>query len=202
MTDVPNIKELGFQWKSLERVEGDVARLEEDKASTGRRLSELQMELRQAESADREAYAAALLEGNKDEPKKSAADKVKEEHAALEKRLKALDAALQKLGRDRAALVRQNRTGWQHEIREQLPPATAALKEAAAKIEAEVRRVNALVSLLAWTESPEKNYRDINRVGMVRVLDQRGDIGPVLNSLLKNVAEVERAAADNLQKSA
>jgi chromosome segregation ATPase len=204
MTDTPDIKALGFNWKGLDRIEGDVARLEEDKVKTNRRLSELQIELKQAESADREAFAAALLEG-KDEPKKSTAEKVEDERAALEKRGEALDAALRKLTRDRAALVRQNRTGWQRDIREQLPAAASSLREAAATVQAETQRLNALVSLLAWTEAPDERYRNINPVGVVKFYGKDVGITPVLAGVLEGVSAVEQAASaplDNLKKSA
>lgn len=182
-------KELGFNWPKLERVQGDARRLEEELAATRKRLNEIREEHRAAEAADREAYAAALLEG-KGEPKTSKAEKLKAEQAALERKQKALDSALLKLASKQTALMRENRAAWQEEVLERLPDTRRRVEEAGRELLAAVNEVNALASLHDWMGHPEGGYRVKAPAGTVVWNYQHVQASPVVQALMEQVARI------------
>lgn len=189
MANTPDIKKLGFNWPKLERIEGDVRKLEEEQTATTRRLNELAREARSAEAADREAYAAALLEG-KEEPKTSEAEKLKREREALERRRGALNSALGKLAARRTALMRENRAAWQSEILAKLPNAQSRTQEAGRELLAAVSEVNQLASLHDWIVQPERGYRNRTPAHTVTVNHQQIPAPAAVEALVSQAASI------------
>jgi DNA repair exonuclease SbcCD ATPase subunit len=182
-------KALGFTWPKLERVQGDAKRLEEEQAATINRLNEIRQELQAAESADRDAYAAALLEG-KDEPKTSKAEKLGAEQEALERRREALNSALQKLASRQTALMRENRTAWQGEVLDRMPDAQRRIEEAGRELLAAASEVNSLASLHDWIGQPERGYRRKTPAGKVTLNHQQFEALPIVQALMAQAARI------------
>ncbi len=189
MKNIPNIQALGLDWPELAKIAADIARLDRDLCDTDARLGRLTGELQGARLADREAYAAALLEG-KDEPKTSAAAKLDREREELQKRKEALDTALRKLYGEQAAIVREHAAEWQDRILEKLPGTRRRMEQASAAVLAAVEQLNTLASLYNWTVTPELPFRRKPRVGEVFLLGRTVPVSGVLEALLAQAARL------------
>lgn len=136
-------------WKELEEAVDAYEKLKQERKVTGARLGELTRKREQAIEADRRALAKAIREGKRD-PGGKAVEQIEKEIKACNRRLEALEEALDDAESDLAAVVEEHRKEWSEEAeaefleaREEYAAAVEALNEARA-VFAERRQ------LLAW----------------------------------------------------
>ena len=149
------------EWEELERVRVALEDLKKERRVTATRLSSLSGERERAISKDRDALAQAIREGKSDPGDKSV-EKVEKEIQACNRRIEALDVALEDTERDLIAVVDEHREEWAPEVEGALEGARQEYGEAIEALARAYAKVTSTYALLRWVKlfpEQEMSYR-------------------------------------------
>lgn len=178
----PDVAELGFRWKELEKSLAELDKLAVDHRNASKRLRELEDSRREAETKDRAEYAAAIRSGGED-PGSPHVDEVDRKIAETRRRREALGEAIKGAAADKDATVAEHREAWRSEVEDRLPAASKRLQDAVAEVRAARSELAGLRGLHHWLADPAERFEPSQvPVNTVTILEQR-DLTP------RNIAE-------------
>jgi hypothetical protein len=137
------------RWRPVEKAVAKRDRLGKELSETNQSLAALRSELSQAERADRDAYAAALADGDKAEPPRKAMQ-LAAAVAAEERRSEALQAATANAESEIYQLREQNRSAWSRDTIGAITKAHRAYTEAVRAVGAARDVLADEVALVSW----------------------------------------------------
>ena len=139
------------EWPELEKAKEDYGRLLQERKVTGSRVSALQRDREKTERADATALAKWLKEGKKGkEPESKEVEKIDKEIAACERRLVALEEALDDAEADLIEVVDEHRSEWKPRAEKELESAYAVYAEVVEALARAHEAVSAKLGLRSW----------------------------------------------------
>jgi chromosome segregation ATPase len=139
------------RWKPYRQAQERVEKAAGQHAQAREDLAALEAQLPIAERDDSLALGLALLDG-KSEPAPTAA-KVREEIAAQQRRVKALEAAVQEAHNELAATIEAHKPPWFRDAMGETAKARTRYESALAELEASRANLSAAVGLFEWVSS-------------------------------------------------
>lgn len=137
-------------WQELDEKAETYNKLVRERKVTGTRLGGLRGELGRAIAEDRDALARAIKEGKPD-PKTSRVEKIEKEIKACERRLGALEEAIDLALEELIEVVDEHRDEWSQQAMEDVAQAQAEYGEAVEAVSSAVQEVLVKVALLRFT---------------------------------------------------
>ena len=139
------------RWKPFRQAQERIEKAAAHHARERERLAELEAQLTLAERDDELALGRALLDG-KPEPA-STADKVREEIADRQRRVKALERAHTEAHNELAATIEAHRQPWSRDAIRETAKAKNRYEAAVAELEDARENLSAVVGLFGWVSS-------------------------------------------------
>jgi hypothetical protein len=187
----PDLAALGFDWPELAKADAEIRRLGALHTKTDGEILRLRQTREDAVGKDSSAYAAALR-NHKPDPGRKHAEALERSLAGEERKLAALEVALNELDTERRTLMDAKRPKWRAEVQAKTPEAAEALRAAVAAVQLARGRLHSLQGLARWLEEPSKAYeskapaRDtFHVIGMQTRQEPPVDIGGALGAILR-----------------
>ena len=187
----PDLARLGFDWPELAKIDSEIRRLGALHTKTDGEILRLRQTRDDAIGKDSSAYAAALR-NRKPDPGRKHAEALEKSLAGEERKLAALEVALNELDTDRRLLMDAKRQEWRSEVEAKMPEAGAALRDPVGAVQSARGRLHSLHGLANWLEEPAKAYeskapaRDtFHVVGMQTPQESPADIDGALGAILR-----------------
>ena len=149
------------EWPEMQKAKENYERLKAEQRAAQQRLGSLRRKREQAVEADRIALAKALKEGA-DEPTEAKVDQIDKELLARNRRLEALERALDDAEADVLAVVDEHRDEWLEEVSATVDAAYEKYAEAVEAFAAVTDSVYSAWALWRWVKffpDEEMSYR-------------------------------------------
>jgi chromosome segregation ATPase len=146
------------RWKPFRAASEQVARADAAWQEAQAKLRELRDELGPAEARDELALGRALL-ASKPEPK-SEADLIREQIAAQERRVSALERARAETQEQPTAVIRENRSAWHRQAIGETVKARTRYEAAIAELDAARDNLSSIVTLAEWVSSGGAHFAE------------------------------------------
>jgi hypothetical protein len=137
------------QFEELDKAAETYNKVLADRKATGRRLGGLRGERERAVAEDRALLAQAIKEGKK-EPTPSRVAKIDKEIEACERRMEALEEALESAVGDLILVVDEHRDAWAEDAFAQVVEAQAEYADAVATLDVAAQALHAKLALLRF----------------------------------------------------
>lgn len=148
-------------WEELDEPANVYRKLVQERKVTGTRLGGLRGQRERVIEAERAALAKALKEGSK-EPDSSKSERLAKEIEACERRLSALEEAIDLAVADLIVAIDEHREDWTEEVLEQVAAAQAEYQRAVDEVSSASQEVLAKIALLRFVRlfpEDEISYR-------------------------------------------
>lgn len=154
---LPNIAAFGFNWKPMQKLLTERARLWGELRETDFRYRELEGQISVMERAEFEALADSYRDGGNG-PDGANVAKARAELERMKKKARALGRALEKVDAEIMGVVRKHAPEWRREVDAKAKERADAVEDAVHRLRKAQAELYAMSALGGWLENPRKSF--------------------------------------------